>query len=91
MLFIVDKALKSDEISSTSGEKADMYRYKVIDDFIAGVKDAKEKEFVAYVAPRLLGDSTAESEMLKVIEFIKTKLVGECEVPVKIVKSDNTP
>ena len=46
---------------------------------------------MAYVAPRLLGDSTEESEMLKVIEFIKTKLVGECEVPVKIVKSDNTP
>ena len=44
-----------------------MHRYRPVDDFLAGIKDAKEKEFAAYVAPRLLGDSTEESEMLKVI------------------------
>ena len=65
-----------------------MHRYRPVDDFLAGIKDAKEKEFAAYVAPRLLGDSTEESEMLKVIDFIKTKLVGEYEAPVKIAQPD---
>lgn len=65
-----------------------MLRYKPVNDFLAGIKDAKEKEFAAYVAPQLLGDSNEESEMLKVIDFIKTRLVGEYEVPVKIAQPD---
>ena len=88
LLFIVDRALKSDEIDQTRDVIADMHRYRPVDDFLARIKDAKEKEFAAYIAPQLLGDSTEESEMLKVIDFIKSKLVGEYEAPVKSDQPD---
>ena len=49
-------------------------RYEVVDTFLERITDAKEREFAAYLTPKLLGDSTDKQEMLKVIDFIEAKL-----------------
>ena len=43
---------------------------------MAGIGDKSEQEFAAYLAPRLLGESSEESEMLKVVDFLQSKVVG---------------
>ena len=51
-------------------EAAKMTRFDVIDNFLASIGQAEEKEFAAYLAPKLLSDSVDKAEMKKVCDFL---------------------
>ena len=54
MLSLVGRALKV----KTHQSQTTFDKYQVVDDFLAGIGDKNEREFAAYLTPRLLGESS---------------------------------
>ena len=71
LLTYVDKAVKGIAGKPDSFDKAKLTQFKMINDFIDSV-DEKDglREFAAYMAPRLLDNSTDSREMKRVTEFL---------------------
>ena len=73
LLNYINRAL---QINESAGKPLDISHYQPINDFLAGITEEKEREFAAYIAPKLLGESNEKSEILHLVEFLKTKITA---------------
>ena len=75
LLQYIEQATNCVKDKDNDFDESKLTKYKMIDDLIEAVDEAKLKEFTAYMAPRLLGDSTQEAEMRRVVDFLQKYIV----------------
>ncbi len=78
LLDYVSKATNCVKDKANDFDHAKLTRFKIIDDFIEATSDKDGiKESTAYMAPRLLGDSTEIADMQNVIKFLQKHVVRD--------------